>query len=1197
MRPRCRFIRSLLVVSPVLLTFAAFAQSDRGTITGTVSDAAGAVVPNAAVTAINSETGVQSRTVTTSTGNYTLASLPSGVYDISVEVTGFKKYIRTGVRVQVAETERVDANLEVGSASESVTVTAEAPLLKTEDAEQSETFSGDRLNSLPINFGIGGGAIRNPLGFVELAPGASINGWNDIKVNGAPNNSFRIIFEGQDSTSDLNPRVSDESQPSMESIQEFTLQTSNFAPEFGQVIGGLFNFTARSGTNQFHGSAYGYSTNEDLGAGQPFTDSGHGHLVRPPNRQNDFGGTIGGPVWIPKVYNGHDRTFFFFGYEMYRKHQGNDLLGTVPTAPMRTGDFSSILTGKVLGMDPLGRSILENSIYDPMTGRPVNGATVTDPFPNNVIPANRLDPVALKIQALIPQPTGAGNVNNYEEKFTTSKIQAIPTIKIDQNFNEKSHLSGYYSSQRTDKDNSQDGFPDPITARRAQFIRSNTVRLNYDHTISPTILLHLGAGYARYHNPDTAPPSITGYDVSVLGLKTAAGPGFPHITGIGNNSFGGVNELNGGGNAIGPVNENLYVDNKPTGVASVSVTRGSHSFKAGGEWRLDTFTNLNYLGTAGSYGFSNAQTALPSTQGQNLNGGAVGFGYASFLMGQVNTASVSNAQDPQYRKMGWAGFLQDTWRVSRKLTVTYGLRYDYQPAPHELYHRQGEFAAAVPNPSAGGLPGATIYDGHGPGRCNCDFTTTYPYALGPRVGGAYQLDPKTVLRAGWGISYGQAPNFNYIGASSGTGFNTLNFSNATYGASALQLSNGLSYDPNALYVASYNPGIQPAPGTINSPAAAVDRNGGRPPRTNQWNVGLQREITTDLVVEAAYVGNRGVWEQANGLVSLNALTAQRIAGFGLNVNNPTDYALLASPLSSPQAMAAGFTAPYAGYGLGNTVAQRLRPYPQFGNIGIQWAPLGDSWYDALQIKVTKRFSHGLDFTANYTHSKNLATAEDQDGTTIPTNDVFNRRLNKTLSRNDQPDIFVLGINYQIPGWKKNSFTREILGGWTLGGIFRYASGTPIQVPTANNNLNSVFFQGTFVNRVPGQPLFLKDLNCHCIDPTKDLVLNPAAWSQPGPGQFGSAAAYYSDYRYARRPDEQMSLGRVFRIKERMNLQVRVELFNVFNRTYLNNPSNGNAQATTSYNSNGLLSSGFGYINNGSVFAAPRTGQLVARIQF
>ncbi len=1183
----------------VFLTVAAcaFAQSDRGTITGTVSDAAGGVVAAAPVSVTNTATGVALRTVTTSTGVYSVPSVPAGVYTISIQVPGFKSFQQTGVRVDVAQTTRIDVKLEVGAVTDSVTIDADAALLKTEDAEQSSTFTGDRINALPLNFGIGGGAIRNPLSFVELAPGTSLNGWNDIKVNGAPNNTFRIIFEGQDTTSDLNPRVSDESQPSMESIQEFTLQTSNFAPEFGQVTGGLFNFTSRSGTNQFHGSAYEYLTNEDLGAGQPFTSSGNGHLLRPQNRQQDFGATVGGPVWVPKVYNGRDKTFFFFNYEMYRKHQGTDALGTVPTPAMRAGDFSSILTGKVLGTDPLGRPIYENAIYDPNTARTVNGQTVTDPFPNNVIPTSRFDPVALKIQSLIPQPTRPGNVNNFEEKYVTSKIQAIPTIKIDQNFSSVHHLAFYYSQQRTDKDNSQDGFPDPITARRAQFIRSHTIRLNYDYTISPTVLLHLGAGFQRYHNPDTAPPDITGYNAaSNLGLIGAAGPGFPQIKGVGN-AFGGVNETNGGGASLGPVNENLYIDNKPTGVASISVTRGNHSYKAGGEWRLDTFTNQNSLGTAGVFNFSTAQTALPSTQGQGLNGGGVGFGYASYLLGLVNTASISNTQDPQFRKMAWGFFLQDTWRATHKLTVTYGVRYDYQPAPHELYNRQSEFAPTVPNPSAGGLLGATIYDGYGPGRCNCSFTSTYPFALGPRLGAAYQLDANTVIRAGWGITYGQAPNFNYAGSSPGTGFNTINFSNATFGAPALQLSNGLSYNTAALYAASYNTGLFPNPGQINSPPSWVDPNGGRPSRFNQWNISVQRELGKNMVAEAAYVGNRGAYEQATGLININAINPASLSKYGLSLSNPADLALLSLPLSSPQAIARGFKAPYAGYSLGNTVAQSIRPYPQFGYIGSQWDPLGNSWYDALQLKLTKRFSHGLDFTANYTHSKNLATAEDQDGTTVPTNDVFNRKLNKTISNNDQPNIFVLAFNYTVPGWNHDKWSRLITRNWTVGGIFRYASGLPIESPIANNNLNSALFQGTFANRVPGVPLFIKSPNCHCIDPTKDLILNPKAWTDPAPGTFGNAAAFYEDYRYQRRPEESMSVGRIFRIRESMSFQIRSEFFNIFNRTELSNPSNGNALQTPTYNSNGTLSGGFGYIGNGSVYSSPRTGQVVARFQF
>ena len=287
----------------------------------------------------------------------------------------------------------------------------------------------------------------------------------------------------------------------------------------------------------------------------------------------------------------------------------------------------------------------------------------------------------------------------------------------------------------------------------------------------------------------------------------------------------------------------------------------------------------------------------------------------------------------------------------------------------------------------------------------------------------------------------------------------------------------------------------------------------RPERINGTSA-CSAKLTKDLVVEAAYVGNRGVWEQANGLVSLNALTPQRIASFGLNVNNPADYALLTSPLSSTAGERSGFKAPYAGYSLGNTVAQSLRPYPQFGNIGIQWAPLGDSWYDALQVKVTKRFSHGLDFTANYTLSKNLATAEDQDGTTVPTNDVFNRRLNKTLSRNDQPNIFVVASTIRFRAGTEPPCRGRLPADWTLAAFFRYASGTPIQVPTANNNLSSVFFQGTFResrSRTAALPE-RSELPLHRSDERSGAESRGV--DAAGPGQFGTAAAYYSDYRYA-----------------------------------------------------------------------------------
>lgn len=320
-------MRVLAVCCLCLLTIGGLiAQTDRGTITGTVVDASGAVVPGAKVTVVNTETQLHVETVTTSTGNYTIAALPAGTYELTVDQKGFSKVVKTGIIVQVAVTTRVDVTLTVGTATQTVEVSADAAMLKTESAEQSSTITGKTVNDLPINFAIGAGAIRNPLSFVQLTPGATMNGWNNIQVNGLPAGSFRILFEGQESTNGLDARVSDETQPSVEAIQEFTIQTSNFAAEFGQVGGGLFNFTSKSGTNQVHGSAYAYVANEAFDAGMPFTSDGMGHHVRPTVRRIDGGVSLGGPVYIPKIYNGKNRTFFFFNYEKYHDRE-NAYLG------------------------------------------------------------------------------------------------------------------------------------------------------------------------------------------------------------------------------------------------------------------------------------------------------------------------------------------------------------------------------------------------------------------------------------------------------------------------------------------------------------------------------------------------------------------------------------------------------------------------------------------------------------------------------------------------------------------------------------------------------------------------------------------------------------------------------------------------------------------------------------------------------
>jgi hypothetical protein len=571
-------------------------------------------------------------------------------------------------------------------------------------------------------------------------------------------------------------------------------------------------------------------------------------------------------------------------------------------------------------------------------------------------------------------------------------------------------------------------------------------------------------------------------------------------------------------------------------------------------------------------------------------------------MGLVNSASISNPVDPQTRRPSWSLFAQDNWKITRKLTLDYGLRWDYQGYGDEIHHRVSEFSPTTPNPSAGGVLGATIYEGNGPGTCNCTFTKPYPYAIGPRIGIAYQVLSKTVLRAGWGITYaetggGQSNILSTLGAG---GWNTLSFSNPTYGAPALMLRDGLSYSLADLYNVAYNNGIRPTTGQINSPPPLIDRGAGRPPRVTQWNISLQREITKDLVLEAAYVGNRGVWFESDAMINLNANTPERLAAFGLDINTQADRTLLTSPLNSAQVQARGFKPPYAGYPGSATLAQALRPFPQFGNIGVQGAPLGNTWFDSLQMKLIKRVSHGLDLLGTFVWQKELTTTEGY------VNNVFNRSLQRTLSSMSQPVALVFAFNYLAPAWGSNRWVRKALRDWTVSGILKYASGLPIPVPIAQNNLDALLFQSTYANRASGHPLFLKDLNCHCIDPNKDFVLNPDAWTQPLPGQFGVSNPFYGDYRYARTPSEQLGLGRIFRIGEHVRFRIRAEFFNPFNRSYLNQPASANAQQTQTRNALGVATGGFGYITPGPINSAigtasstgnPRSGQLVARFEF
>jgi hypothetical protein len=1222
------------------IVLALFAQTDRGTITGTIIDPAGAVVANAAVEARNTGTDAKYPVASSATGNYTIPNLPTGTYDLTVTVQGFKKFVRPGLIIQAAQTIRVDGTLEVGNASESVTVTDTSPILQTESGELSNTVATKTMDTLPLlSVGQNSSGIRNPFNLVALLPGAfyqpspSFTG-PTVRINGGVAGSEKVLVDGMDGTNILGQGANQQNQPGMDSIQEWTVQTSNYSAEFGQAGSAVMNITMKSGSNQYHGSAYEYFQNDFLNAAQPFTvQSGSpNEHVRPSVRRNDYGLTMGGPVAVPKVYNGRDKTFFFFSWEQYFQNQ-NFLPGTftVPTPAFRNGDFSAAITAagnKNLGTDPLGRAIIANTIYDP-TSRSVapNGQIVTNPYaPMNQINPALFDPVAQKIQALIPQPlcaagppcSATGLVQNFQNSELVKRDTEAPSLKLDQSFGPKDKLSFFWSRTMTLTSTGfgEDGAPQPISGTFGGGIYSHRERLNYDHTLTPTLLLHLGAGYDTDY---LGRPSVTpDFDAcGQLGLCSQAfqrPATFPLLTGL--------NDTTGGGTSIaGPPGRADNVYSTVDTIASLTWVKGKHTFKFGGNGEFQGSYTITVNNLSGTYGFSPGQTAMPylvnTSSGSSvasIGPNHIGLPYASFLLGAVDTAEVDPPSSVRFGKQQWGSYVQDSWKVTRKLTLDLGLRYDYGTWYKEQFGRSPNFTPTLANPAAGGHPGAVTYQA----TCSCNFAKNYPLGFGPRLGFAYQVRSKTVIRGGFGIEYTGTGVAQVFGAASGNAAASNRFSPSSVpGAPLMTLGQGVSINGSPLTAAqiawpNFSTGFYPIGGVVPSAGPQYyDPNAGRPARQYQYSLSLQREVARNLVVQAAYIGNRGVWWPTyvgSPLTNYNYLSSSILSQYGLSLNNPADLVTLLSPLNQPGAGRFQNQVPFAGFPLSATVAQSLRPYPQFTSISLVNAPLGDSWYDSLQVTANKRFSGGLQFDFAFTWSKSM----DNFGGTP---DVENRALAKSLSGLDQPLVTRVGFTYTLPKWGPKGLSYAVRD-WMFNGFVYYASGTPLSPPTANTTgyasglsqatIANLTFQSSSRQVRTGQPLYLQNLDCHCFDPNTTFVLNPAAWANPAPGQFGGASTY-SDFRGERRPVENFAFGRQFRIRERMSLNIRTEFTNILNRAYMNNPSLANPQTAPvcklATGGNGTCSpglqivSGFGAINTSTVAYPPRTGQLVAQFTF
>ncbi len=1271
----------------LLFAVAAFGQGDRGSITGTITDPQGAASANASIDVKNTATGEVFHGGTSSTGNYVI-SVPTGIYELTVQAPGFKKYVRSNIEVAVATATRQDVTLQVGGVSETVTVTEQAPLMKTESGEVSHQLSTSDIDQLPVltTNGSGGstgmGNIRNPLQEIITLPGTFFQNDTAIVINGAPANSENIRIEGQDSVSNIWKIAQQNSQGGVDAIQEVSVQTSNFNAEYGNAAGGYFNYTMKSGTNELHGSAYDYFVNEAFDAGTPFTstcvqngaDCGNNQsLIRNRIRRNDYGFTLGGPIFIPKVYNGKNKSFFFFNFEQFRQGNLNSTTtDTVPTPAYESGNFQNAECLSYIGgavgatggtcipwfavapiaagssaTDPEGTKLIYGQIFDPYSTHTVDGQEVRNPFPNNTMPITSMDKVALALQSLLPQPNAPGIINNYNvPSYTSFQHTTNLSFKFDHSISPTIKISGYYSQLKTYSPDTDGGIL-PLSLGGADTDNYNhTTRANYDQTITPTLLFHVGVGYFETSEPHIGYPfnqssiGLTGYPANSI---------MPDISGLFGAGGGFFNEGTFS-TGFGATFTATAYEEKPTAQTSLTWVHGNHTFKYGGDYVQEGYPVPSLWRANGNFTFSNAETSDPWQNTQTLNlADPTGFGYASFLSGLPDVLNLNAPTDSKigYHELGL--FAQDSWKVSRKLTLDYGLRWDYQTFMSEQYGRMQDASFSTYDPVVG-HNGAVLYGA----SCNCQFSHNYPYAFGPRLGGAYQIDSKTVLRGGIGVQYDveEAPNGILYSAADYYEIFPNGYGNSPMQNSSNPAANGLQggnpyaagnpYGNQAVVWPNLNEFKYPFPNNgiraPGSPFVFLDPSN-RPGRILTYSIGVQRQITNTLVAEVSYVGNRGAWFPAPNMdqIASNGMTPQYLMSqYGLNISNPSDEALLLDPISSA-AVQQRFpnlaivnvngipTVPsvYAGFPASEQLYQALRPAPQWQAVP-PWLgpPLGKDWYDSMQVKVTKRLSHGLQAAGNFTWAHAMVIGSASDSTyyltsQAVTGDIYNYADNKQLNQYVRPLVTTITFTYTTPAFHSDAKGMKVLSqivhDWSLGGLATYQSGALLEAPTANNNLCTELGQvaGGFTNStctnfysyVAGQPLFTHNPNCGCFNPQTTQILNPAAWAEPTTGEWGVSAPYMNNYRWQRQPVENASLARNFRVgKEgKYVIQFRAEFFNVFNRLFLSMPSVTNPLtpiSTATYNGNTYNSSGWGSIAtlNGAG-AQPRNGQLIARFQF
>ncbi|HZZ37781.1 MAG TPA: carboxypeptidase regulatory-like domain-containing protein [Acidobacteriaceae bacterium] len=1186
-----------------------WAQLNLGSIKGEVQDAQQAAIQGAKLTLHSDTTGVTLTSVSGQSGEYQFLELAPGTYTLTAVASGFNTSVHQDVAVRTGSTIVVNIALQPGQVQQTVTVKSNAAALETETSDIGTTISPQEIKDLPVSLS---GDMRNPLNFVTLTPGVSGSTPGAtpdyrLHISGSVSYADEVYVDGVPiMNTNLAGDVS-ENHPPIDAIGQFKLINNNQSAEYG-LSSGIVSFVFKSGTNDYHGTAFDFLQNDALNAAGYVTDREYDYCVtgggtgcaqtykKAPLKQNEFGGTFGGPVRLPWLYNGHDKTFFFVDYTgfKYRPSSNNATLTTLPAA-YRSGDFSQALGPQLTAngnpvFDPAGRPVYNGAVYNPFSVHTVvgpdgNSYLVRDPFPGNVIPTGfpELSKVSQNVMQSFPVPSNNALFDNFFRQQSSKIDEHRLVVKIDEHLNDKNAFSGsVFTGGYSNSNNGGLNLLDSSTSTAP----TTQIRFTYNYTHSPTLINNVNIGFIRdtgFDGPLQPGPGLAALGLQGLPPFKADSP-YPQI-GIGTVQ----NSIGSGSASFSAANRYIVNDN-------LTMIRNRHTITVGGEAR---YLQQNEGGLpAGGITFEPTETALNGTgfaggQAVTIPAGT-GNAAASFLFGGTDFVNISYPIESAYRFWQFGMFGQDDWKISQRLTLNLGLRYDIQLPRSDAHGNVSTMDPTLPNPSAGGLPGAFTFYGTGTGRNGSDRIGTIDYkGFQPRIGFAYSpgLAGKTAIRGGFAVTR-PLGNDNLEDSISGgqytTGFSGLAMLNRPQdyvGNPGYYWDN--EFPQSSVAGANLDPGL--LVGNDNPPM--IHPSSGTPPTQLYWTMQVEQQMSSSVVATIGYVGmhtyHLGVWSKPNEVnpAMANAKYSGAATAAGMPLNE-----FLALPVTDPRVAAAGITPPWPGFvstfGAGATASQALRPWPQYGDVDNPLNPIASVSYNGLQSSVQKHFSQGLTALLSYTFSKTIGDADSNSGPSSGAEnaiyagsfyqDYYDPKAERAVTSSDIPHVVSLSYTYELPFGPGKQFLHQggvvgrVVGGWSVSGIHQYQSGRPIHIEyDAFGSSNPYFAAGDgFSFRpdiVPGQPLKNPAYRRSCSGPLPSTAgrnpcqfyINPAAFTLPPSGQFGNAPNLISALRMPAYLDEDLSVSKRTRIAENLDLQFQANFFNAFNRTIFS--SGGNAQ--------------------------------------